>query len=93
MPESPRRTVFRNARLVDGTGAPPRAGVDVVLEGGRIASVGGSVAVGDAEVIELEGRTLLPGLIDCHVHLTFTGEAQEVERAATIPVPTSGAVR
>ena len=35
MPESQRRTVFRNARLVDGTGAPPRAGVDVVLEGGR----------------------------------------------------------
>ena len=87
MPESLRRTVFRNARLVDGTGAPPRAGVDVVLEGGRIASVGGSVAVGDAEVIELQGRTLMPGLIDCHVHLTFSGEAQEVERAATIPVP------
>jgi imidazolonepropionase-like amidohydrolase len=87
MPESPRRTVFRNARLLDGTGAPPRTGVDVVLEGGRIASVGGSVAVGDTEVIELQGRTLMPGLIDCHVHLTFTGEAQEVERAATIPVP------
>ena len=87
MPESPRRTVFRNARLVDGTGAPPRAGIDVVLEGGRIASVGGSVAVGDAEVIELQGRTLMPGLIDCHVHLTFAAEAQEVERAATIPVP------
>jgi hypothetical protein len=48
MPESARRTVFRNARLVDGTGAPPRAGIDVVLEGGRIASVGGSVAVGEA---------------------------------------------
>jgi imidazolonepropionase-like amidohydrolase len=87
MPESPRRTVLRNARHLDGTGAPPRAGVDVVLEGERIASVGAAGAVGDAEVIELQGRTLMPGLIDCHVHLTFTGEAQEVERAATIPVP------
>ena len=62
MPKSPRRTVLRNARLLDGTGAPPRAGVDVVLEGGRIATVGAaSVAVGDAEVVELEGRTLCPG--------------------------------
>ena len=70
MPESLRRTVFRNARLVDGTGAPPRAGIDVMLEGGRIASVGGSVAVGDAEVIELQGRTLMntPWGLAFHAH-------------------------
>jgi imidazolonepropionase-like amidohydrolase len=85
MPESLHRTLLRNARLLDGTGAPPRAGVDVVLEGQRIVSVG--AAGGEAEVIELQGRTLMPGLIDCHVHLTFSGEPQEVERAATVPVP------
>ena len=39
MPTSPRWTILRNARLLDGTGAPPRAGVDVVLEGGTIATV------------------------------------------------------
>src|SRR5262249_35742623 len=39
------------------------------------------------EVIDLQGRKLMPGLVDCHVHLTFSGEPQEVERAAMIPVP------
>jgi imidazolonepropionase-like amidohydrolase len=87
MPDSPRRTVLRNARLLDGTGAPPHALVDVVLEGGKIAHVGGPVPGGESELVDLERRTLMPGLIDCHVHLTFSGEAQEVERAATIPVP------
>jgi imidazolonepropionase-like amidohydrolase len=87
MPDSPRRTVLRNARLLDGTGAPPHALVDVVLEGGKIAHVGGPVPGGESELVDLERRTLMPGLIDCHVHLTFSGEAQEVERAATVPVP------
>jgi len=87
VPASVRFTVLRNARLVDGTGAGPRPGVDVVLEGGKIASVGGPHPGGEAEVIDLQGRTLMPGLIDCHVHLTFSGEPPEVERAATVPVP------
>jgi imidazolonepropionase-like amidohydrolase len=87
MPDSPRWTVLRNARLLDGTGAPPRALVDVVLEGGKIAHVGGPFPDGASEVVDLQRRTLMPGLIDCHVHLTFSGEAQEVERAATVPVP------
>ena len=50
--------------------------------------VGGDrTAAGEGEVVDLQGRTLMPGLIDCHVHLTFSGEPQEVERAATVPVP------
>jgi imidazolonepropionase-like amidohydrolase len=81
------RTIFRNARLLDGTGAPPRTGVDVVLEGGTIAAVGEQSTGGEAEVIDLRGRTLMPGLIDCHVHLTFSGAPDEVERAATVAVP------
>ncbi len=47
MPTSPRWTVLRNARLLDGTGAPPRAGVDVVLEGGTIATVATGATVVD----------------------------------------------
>jgi imidazolonepropionase-like amidohydrolase len=90
LPASARWTVLRNARLLDGTGAPPRPGVDVVLEGGTIVTVattGHPHPPGEAEVVDLQGRTLMPGLIDCHVHLTFSGEPQEVERAATVPVP------
>lgn len=87
MPDSPRRTILRNARLLDGTGALPRPSVDVVLEDGKIAAVGGPHPGGDAEALDLQGRTLMPGLIDCHVHLTFAGDPKDVEQAATVPVP------
>jgi imidazolonepropionase-like amidohydrolase len=61
-----------NARVVDGTGAAPRDGVSVLVEDGRVARVGaaGDAAPDGAEVVDLAGRTLLPGLIDAHVHVT-----------------------
>ena len=52
----------------------PRA-ADVRLEGGRIAAVGepGSLTARAAEVVDVSGATILPGLIDLHVHLVLTG--------------------
>ncbi len=80
-----RQTILRNATLFDGTGAPPRAGMDVLVEGGRVAAVGsGLTARPDADVLDLAGRWLMPGLIDCHVHITFAGDPQEAERAPTV---------
>jgi imidazolonepropionase-like amidohydrolase len=88
VPTEDRQTLFRNAALFDGTGAPPRAGVDVLVEGGRIAAVGREAAPREgAAVIDLNGRWLMPGIIDCHVHLTFNGDPDEVSRAATTPAP------
>ena len=63
------RTVFRGARVFDGTGAAPSDG-DVVVDSGRIVAVGSGLD-GD-EAIELAGRTILPGLFDCHVHVTVS---------------------
>ncbi|HWG23133.1 amidohydrolase family protein [Actinospica sp.] len=66
------RTILRGVTLVDGTGTAPRQDVSVVVEGELIAEVGPAADVrvgpGDA-VYDLRGTTLLPGLIDCHVHL------------------------
>jgi len=61
--------LLTNARIVDGT-APERGDpVQVLIENDRIREVGKSIAPGKAKVIDLAGRTLMPGLIDAHVHV------------------------
>jgi imidazolonepropionase-like amidohydrolase len=64
------------ARLIDGTGAPAVNNATVLIDGERIAAVGPGAAVTlppDAEVIDVSGMTLMPGLIDCHDHLASKG--------------------
>lgn len=60
-----------NATLIDGTGAAPRAGVAVSVRGGRIAAIAdrAPAAVDGVRRIDLQGRYLLPGLIDAHSHI------------------------
>jgi imidazolonepropionase-like amidohydrolase len=65
------RLAIVGARLIDGTGAPPISDSAVLIEGGRITEVGraGEMPIpSDAEVIEANGRSLLPGLWDMHAH-------------------------
>ena len=67
------RCIFTRANLIDGD-RPARADGTVVVEGERIASVSGGpphdVRPTD-RVVDLAGRTLMPGLILCHFHATF----------------------
>jgi imidazolonepropionase-like amidohydrolase len=69
------RTILAGALLIDGSGAPAVAGRTVVVEGGRITAVVGERDAPAGTVRRLDGLTLLPGLINCHVHLCFGGEA------------------
>lgn len=62
------QTLFTNARIVDGTAAEPGAETCVLVEGDRIREVGPNLSSSGAETVDLGGRTLMPGLIDCHVH-------------------------
>jgi imidazolonepropionase-like amidohydrolase len=62
-------TLFTNARIVDGTAAERGAPVSVLVEGQHIREVGSRISSTGAETIDLGGRTLMPGLIDCHVHV------------------------
>jgi imidazolonepropionase-like amidohydrolase len=64
------RTVFTGGRVFDGTGAP-LADADVVIADGRIVEIGTGLD-GDAQV-DCGGKSILPGLFDCHVHLTTNG--------------------
>jgi imidazolonepropionase-like amidohydrolase len=63
------RTLLTGGRVFDGTGAPPRE-ADVLIEGDRILEVGPGLD-GD-EAVDVGGRHLLPGLFDCHTHVTLT---------------------
>lgn len=65
-------------RLIDGFGGPPLDNSVVIIRGNRIEAVGrvGELAPpAGARVISTEGRTVLPGLMDMHVHLMLVGHA------------------
>src|ERR1039458_3558045 len=81
-PAAPGRRWLTNARLFDGTGAAIRQAAAVLIEDGTIERVGAASepAPEGARVIDLGGRTLIPGLINVHVHVQ-----------ARPPVPAPGA--
>jgi imidazolonepropionase-like amidohydrolase len=74
----PAYLVLRQMTLIDGSGQPPREHVILVVSDGRILYVGDEAAWAapaneQITVLDLPGRTVLPGLIDCHVHLAGEG--------------------
>ncbi len=68
--------VLRGGTLIDGTGAAPVRDAAVIVNDGRIEAVT-TAGVGswpkDAEVLDVSGKTILPGLIDCHDHPALHG--------------------
>ena len=74
---------IRAARLIDGRSATVVAPAVVVVRNNRIESVGGSVPAG-AEVVDLGDSTLMPGLIDAHVHTLLQGDVTEAEYDAQL---------
>jgi imidazolonepropionase-like amidohydrolase len=63
-----------NVRVIDGNGAAPLDSQTVIISGGKIQSVGPSssaVLPSDAQVLDLKGYTVLPGLVGMHNHLFF----------------------
>ncbi len=75
-------TLIRGGRLIDGTGAAP-LDADVLLDGDEIVAVGPDLddpsAGRTVEVIDATGLTVMPGLIDAHVHCTFDDVASNDE--------------
>ncbi len=93
--------VLKGFQLIDGTGSAPLEDALLVIDNDKISSVGkaSDLPVPDgAEVLDLTGKTVLPGLIDAHVHLFFDPVAdplslalQESDNTATIRAVRNGA--
>ena len=60
--------LIKNARIVDGAQDRPTDPMQIAIEDGRIKEVAASVAFDADEQLDLNGLTVMPGLIDCHVH-------------------------
>jgi imidazolonepropionase-like amidohydrolase len=95
--------VLRGARVIDGLSDEARTGLDVVVEGDRIAAVEprdpARVLSPDARVIDASGATLLPGMIDCHAHYTIDPTVEDgfllynAERAEQLVLRAAGMAR
>jgi imidazolonepropionase-like amidohydrolase len=76
--ETPDPVVLRAPRLLDGTGAGPVDDAALLVEGGRVAYAGPAAGLpegaGNLPALDFPGATLLPGLVDAHVHLVVNGD-------------------
>jgi len=62
--------ILSNGRLIDGTGHDPTDMMSIIIETNRIKSVETSTSYPDkTNIVDLRGLTVMPGLIDCHLHL------------------------
>ena len=68
----PGETLFRNVRVFDGSASALSRPTNVLVRGNVIAAIGPeAIPTAATKTIDGRGRTLMPGLIDVHVHLTF----------------------
>ncbi len=80
------KTVFSNVRILDCGGGDPFAG-EVLIEGNRIRQIAGDAAQvsrDGARVIDGAGATLMPGLIEAHMHVSFLDSA-DLESLGAVP--------
>jgi imidazolonepropionase-like amidohydrolase len=81
--------ILNNARVIDGKGNV-RDGLFVALEGSKIREIGARASLPETArvpVIDLAGHTVMPGVIDCHVHLSIDGGADVVSQVARDSAP------
>lgn len=85
-----RSFLIHNATVIDCTGAEPRHGWSLAVEGQRIAWVGPAADAPDFnpdDTLDATGCTLLPGLINCHAHLCNDGSADFIGRVLNDSIP------
>jgi imidazolonepropionase-like amidohydrolase len=86
---APRRVAIRAAHMIDGRSPRPISNAVVLIEGERITAAGSGLAIpAGTQVIDLGSATILPGLVDCHTHMTSqpTNYYQDLFRRSPIDV-------
>jgi imidazolonepropionase-like amidohydrolase len=83
-----RRVVYADGALADGRGSTLRRNVSILVDDGTIEWIrpaGGEEDPGEATVVDCAGATFVPGLVDCHSHVTGPGGANWIERFNDAP--------
>ncbi len=83
---APAVLLVNDVTLIDGTGAPPRPGVSLLIRDGRIVSVtpaASALPAGVARVIDGHGLVAIPGLIDAHVHVSGSPRTEQLATLRT----------
>ena len=82
------KLLYRDAALADGRSSTLAVGVSVLVDAGHIVWIRPTDAEedpGDAEVIDAGGATIVPGMVDCHSHLTLPGGSHWIDRGQDTP--------
>jgi len=81
------RTILHDAALADGTSDSLRLGVSVAIADGRIEAIGANDQLDPkgATVIDAGGAVIVPGMVDCHSHLTMQGGSHWIVRGGDPP--------
>ncbi|TMC46892.1 MAG: hypothetical protein E6J23_01455 [Chloroflexi bacterium] len=81
------RTILHDAALADGSSDSLRLGVSVAIADGRIESIGANDDIDHqgAEMIDAGGAVVVPGMVDCHSHLTMQGGSHWIARGDDPP--------
>ena len=90
MPSDSDFKLIKAARLIDGNGGPPVERAAILIEGDEIRAVGPEEKVSPPEgasvtEFDYEDKTVLPGLVDCHVHLIGIGDGRMGDDLNTLP--------
>src|SRR5262245_35875231 len=87
---SPRPLLIAGGTLIDGSGGPPRRNDAILIDGGRIRAMGPEAekqAPKDVLRVDANGKWVLPGLIDGHIHLFQSGGLDARPDVVPAPLP------